>query len=101
MGVLSDYSFRDLYEQVIFVRNEKMVRGIKTLFDRDNYRAPESTDACLCFCYLDAELGISFHFLCFADFDKEIIDMDSYRNQIANNTVSLFRYEPDFEVKEY
>ena len=76
--------------------------GLKDVFaELQGYTPPADVDSCLSYCYYDSEAGLSFHFLCFANFDNESIDMNSYEVQLTPRSVNLFRYEPIYEVKKY
>jgi hypothetical protein len=100
--LLQDCSFRDLYEQIVFIRGGKLVDGLKEGFlEIQDYVTSADVDSCLSYCYIDSQAGISFHFLCFANYDNESIDMNSYNAQVSNKSMNLFRYEPVYEVKEY
>ena len=100
--LMKDYSFRDLYKQFFLVKGGKLVDGTKETFLKYNkYTPPTDVDACLGYCYIDSQAGISFHLLCFANFDNENIDMDSYVNQVSTKSWNLFRYNPIFEIKKY
>ena len=75
---LSDYSFRDIYRKCVILKGEWIFSGAEKMLNRFSYTAPTGMDAALCFCYIDSEVGMSFHFLCFANFRTEDIDKGSY-----------------------
>jgi len=96
---MKNYSFRDLYEQVVFVRGSKQDDIKEAFIEFQDYLLPADVDSCLCYCYVDPEAGLSFHFLCFANFDNESIDMNSYDVQAAAELMNFFLYDSDYEIK--
>lgn len=98
---LSEFNFRDLYRQCVILRGEWVYSGAVKMLADYSYIVPPGLDAALCFCYIDSEAGMSFHFLCLANFETGEIDEKSYEKILEEKTLLTFRANPDFEIKVY
>jgi len=97
----SECNFRNLYKQYILINQDYVFNGAVDVLLKQEYTSPLSMNAALCFCYIDPEAGMSFHFLCLANFESGEVDIESYNKMINGESVLLFRANPDFNLKFY
>ena len=98
---LSECNFRDLYKQCVILKGEWIYTGAVKMLADYAYTAPPGMDAVLCFCYIDSNAGMSFHFLCLANFETGEIDENSYDKILEARSVLMFRANPDYEICLY
>jgi hypothetical protein len=78
---------------------EWIYSGAEKMLAEYSYTPPPEMDAALCFCYIDQDAGMSFHFLCLANYNTGAIDEKSYEKILEVKSVLMFRANPDFEIK--
>ena len=92
---LSECNFRDLISKFVLIRGEWVRKGAVKFLNDFQYSAPPNMDAALCYCYIDREAGLSFHFICLANFETGEID------RLHKDIMLIYRANPGFDVKEY
>ena len=95
---ISECSFRDIDKKCVILKGEHVYSGAKKHMEERSYQAPVGVDATLCYCYIDAMAGLSFHFLCFANFITGKIDTECYERVLDAGTILIFRAGPDYDV---
>ena len=98
---LSEFSFRDLYRQCVILKGERVYAEVQRFLTELSYEAPPDMDAALCYCYIDSMAGMSFHFLCVANYETGGIDEKCYEKILKDKVVLMFRADPDFEINIY
>jgi len=83
------------------LKDEIYFKSAVDMMEKYSYALAPNWNAVLCYCYIDSSAGMSFHFLGFANYDDNDIDVDSYEKQLAEKIVLLFRYKDDAEIKPY
>jgi len=96
---LSEYNFRDIYRHCVILKGGRVYSGAKEMLTGFSYTVPAGMDAALCFCFIDKDAGMSFHFLCLANFETGEIDEKSYEKLMEEKSLLTFRASPDFEIK--
>jgi len=89
---LSEFSFRDLYRQCVILKGKIAFDTAKEILEKYSYNIPAKVDSVLCYCYIDAQAGMSFEFLCFACFDKSGPDFKSYEKLFEEKISLFYRY---------
>ena len=98
---LLNYNFRDLYKQCVVLKNKWMFDGAKKMLSDYSYAGSSDMNATLCFGYIDSQAGMSFNFLCFANFETGKIDEKSYEKQLSEKIMLRSRYDAEIEIKPY
>ena len=97
----SECSFRDLYRQCVILKGKRIYSSAEKMLADYSYISPQGMNASLCFCYVDSDAGMSFHFLCLANYETGEIDKDSYDKTLEANTFQIFRADPELEICLY
>ena len=89
---LSECNFRELYRQCVIINGKRAFDTAPKMLEDYSYKLPAKVDSVLCYCYIDAQAGMSFDFLCLAYFDNGEPDFKSYEKLLAEKIRLFYRY---------
>jgi len=89
---LSKCNFRDLYKQCILIKGISTFEKTKYVLEKHSFTPPAKADSILCYCYIDADAGMSFDFICPAFFEIGEPDFESYEKLHEVNIRLFYRY---------
>ena len=98
---LLEMSFRDLYKQCVILKGTNALSVATDILKECSYTLAPLWDAVLCYCYIDSDAGMSFHFLCLADFENGEVDFDSYEKLLSEKKALIYRYDEEYEIRSY
>ena len=98
---LTELKFNDLYGRCVIIKNDKALSAATDMMKDYSYTVAPNWDAVLCYCYIDSMAGMSFHFLCFAEFGTSEVDFACYEKLLSERIVLMYRYNDEYEATTY